>query len=148
MRSFVPPLSRMLLWPSLMISLALWLKGGASVGGGFPAGAMAGLAVLLQYVVAGREQTRRYAAVRYAAPLAGVGLLFVVGTAFLPVIWGHAPMSLFPRPGQPEASVGALHLHTALIFEGGLMLIVYGLVVTVIDRFALRTDGGEQEDVP
>lgn len=144
MRSFVPPLSRLLLWPSLMIALAFWLKGGASVGGGFPAGALAGLAVLLQYVVAGREQARRYVAVRYAAPLAGVGLLLVVGTAFLPVLGGYTPMTLFPRPGQPELGMGGLHLHTALVFEGGLMLIVFGLVVTVIDRFALSTGRGEE----
>ncbi|WP_404367290.1 MnhB domain-containing protein [Corallococcus coralloides] len=147
MISFVPPLSRLLLWPSLIIALALWLKGGASVGGGFPAGALAGLAVLLQYVVVGRDQTRRYVAVRYAAPLAGVGLLLVVGTAFLPVLAGYTPMSLFPRPDQQELGVGGLHLHTALIFEGGLMLIVFGLVVTVIDRFALRT-GTEGESGP
>ncbi|NBD12748.1 MULTISPECIES: MnhB domain-containing protein [Corallococcus] len=144
MRSFVPPLSRLLLWPSLMIALAFWLKGGASVGGGFPAGALAGLAVLLQYVVTGREQARRYAAVRYAAPLAGVGLLLVVGTAFLPVLAGYTPMTLFPRPGEPEVGMGGLHLHTALVFEGGLMLIVFGLVVTVIDRFALSTGRGEE----
>ncbi|RKG75625.1 MnhB domain-containing protein [Corallococcus terminator] len=139
MRSFVPPLSRMLLWPSLIIALSFWLKGGGEVGGGFPAGALAGLAVLLQYVVTGREQTRRYVVVRYAAPLAGVGLLLVVGTAFLPVLAGYTPVSLFPRPGQPGMGAGAFHLHTALIFEGGLMLIVFGLVVTVIDRFALST---------
>ncbi|WP_223640356.1 MnhB domain-containing protein [Corallococcus sp. EGB] len=147
MISFVPPLSRLLLWPSLIIALSLWLKGGASAGGGFPAGALAGLAVLLQYVTAGRDQARRYVAVRYAAPLAGVGLLLVVGTAFLPVLAGYTPMSLFPRPGQPEVGVGGLHLHTALVFEGGLMLIVFGLVVTVIDRFALRT-GAEEESGP
>ncbi|MFP2898362.1 MnhB domain-containing protein [Corallococcus sp. 4LFB] len=147
MLSFVPPLSRLLLWPSLIISLSLWLKGGASVGGGFPAGALAGLAVLLQYVVMGRDQARRYVAVRYAAPLAGVGLLLVVGTAFLPVLAGYTPMSLFPRPEQPEVGVGGLHLHTALVFEGGLMLIVFGLVVTVIDRFALRT-GTREEPQP
>ncbi|CAM3260643.1 sodium:proton antiporter [Corallococcus sp. ZKHCc1 1396] len=147
MRSFVPPLSRVLLWPSLMIALSLWMKGGGQVGGGFPAGALAGLAVLLQYVVAGREQARRYVAVRYAALLAGVGLLLLVGTAFLPVLAGYTPVSLFPRPGQPELGAGAFHLHTALVFEGGLMLIVYGLVVTVIDRFALSTARGE-DDVP
>lgn len=144
MRSFVPPLSRMLVRPALIIALALWLKGGGQVGGGFPAGALAGLVVLLQYVVTGREQARRYVAVRYAAPLAGVGLLLLVGTAFLPVLAGHPPVSLFPRPGQPEPGAGAFHLHTALIFEGGLMLIVFGLVVTVIDRFALSTSTQEE----
>ncbi|RKH59160.1 MnhB domain-containing protein [Corallococcus llansteffanensis] len=144
MRSFVPPLSRMLVWPSLIIALALWLKGGTEVGGGFPAGALAGLVVLLQYVVTGREQARRYVAVRYAAPLAGVGLLLVVGTAFLPVLAGYTPVSLFPRPGQPGLGAGAFHLHTALVFEGGLMLIVFGLVVTVIDRFALSTSTEEE----
>jgi multicomponent Na+:H+ antiporter subunit B len=148
MKSFVPPLSRMLLWPSLIIALALWLKGGGEVGGGFPAGALAALAVLLQYVVAGREQTRRYVAVRYAAPLAGVGLLLVLGTAFLPVAWGHTPMTLFPRPGQPELGLGGLHLHTALVFEGGLLLIVFGLGVTVIDRFALTTSETQKEPGP
>ncbi|RKH06007.1 sodium:proton antiporter [Corallococcus sp. CA053C] len=144
MRSFVPPLSRMLVWPSLIIALALWLKGGTEVGGGFPAGALAGLVVLLQYVVTGREQARRYVAVRYAAPLAGVGLLLVVGTAFLPVLAGYTPVSLFPQPGQPGLGAGAFHLHTALVFEGGLMLIVFGLVVTVIDRFALSTSTEEE----
>ncbi|QRK05918.1 MnhB domain-containing protein [Archangium violaceum] len=144
MHSFVPLIARVLLQPALVVAAALWVRGYAEAGGGFSAGVLAALAVLLQYVVLGREEARRPWPVRHAAALVPAGLMVVLAVAFGPVLAGYPPVTHFPRPGEHVVHLGALELHTAALFDVGIFLLVFGFIVATIDGIIAAVP--EEED--
>jgi multicomponent Na+:H+ antiporter subunit B len=131
--SFIDSVSRLLLLPSCVVGVAVWLKGYVEAGDAFGAGVLAALAVLLQYVASGREHARRLPLVRHAPALAGVGLLLLLGVAFVPLLGAHAPVTHFPVANARVVHLGTLELHTAVVFDGGIFLVVMGFIVTAID---------------
>jgi multicomponent Na+:H+ antiporter subunit B len=133
MKSFIPSTSRLMLLPALVVAVAVWLKGYVEAGDSFGAGVLAALAVLLQYVASGRDVARRLPGVRYAPQVAGVGLLLLLGVAFAPLCWGDLPVTHYPRAGAGVAHFGTLELHTAVLFDAGIFLVVMGFIVTAID---------------
>jgi len=146
--AFIQSVSRMLLPPALVVAVAVWLKGYVEAGDSFGAGVLAALAVLLQYVASGREAARRLPGVRYAPQVAGVGLLLLLGVAFVPYLGGYPPVTHFPRPGQPVAHFGTVELHTAVVFDAGIFLVVMGFVVTAIDGLFSQRSGKESSERP
>lgn len=122
-----------ILFPSALVAaVALLLAGTDASGGGFAAGVVAALGLLLQHVVLGRgtaERSLRWPRLAPALVVLGVALMATV--VFLPLATGEPPVSHRPPPGKPVVSVGPLDLHTALAFETGLALATLGFLVSV-----------------
>ena len=127
-------IARLLFTPILLCGIAVLIKGYGQTGGGFSGGLIAALGVMLQYAVFGRETVERRLPIngRIAFLAAVIGLLLMLSMTFLPLYWDKPPLSHWPPPGAELLHLGALELHTALVFETGIFLVVFGFVVTVL----------------
>jgi multisubunit Na+/H+ antiporter MnhB subunit len=134
-------ISRGLLAPILVVSVAILVKGYADVGDGFAAGIVASLGVLLQFVAFGRERVAALLPVRAAPLLAMAGLGVAVAVFAVPVLAGGAPLEHWPPPGQEPMHVGSLELITAVVFDVGVFLLVLGSAVAIIDALATAGSG-------
>lgn len=136
--------ARLLLAPTFAVAAALLVKGYADVGDGFSAGVVAALGVLLQYVAFGRRETERLLPLRYAPLGAMLGLLLALVVAFAPTLWGQATFTHYPRPGTEPVHVGTLELITAVAFDLGVFLLVFGVAVGAIRYTAQAGETGRQ----
>ena len=100
------------------------------------AGVVASLGVLAQYVTLGAR--RAHARMRVAwtpkLALAGLGLMLLVG--LWPVFRGLPPVLQLPPPGAHVSQLGPIELHTSVLFDLGLALLVFGTLVRMVDHFA------------
>jgi multicomponent Na+:H+ antiporter subunit B len=118
---------------ALVVAVALIVKGYTDVGEGFGAGVIVALAIGLRYVVLGPERADRTMPMARRAPtIAALGLLIALGFGFVGVVFGDAPFTHYPRPGESVVSVGTLELTTAVGFDIGIFLLVIGAVVVLI----------------
>jgi multisubunit Na+/H+ antiporter MnhB subunit len=129
-------IARLLLAPSWMIAAAVLVKGYADTGDGFSAGVIAALGVLIQYLTFGAAEAGELLPVRYDRELALAGLLLCLVVAFAPVVGGDPVMTQFPRAGHAVRHFGSLELLTAVAFDVGVFLLVFGFAVGVIDLIA------------
>ena len=147
MTLLVQVIVRLLFVPILLLSLTLLIKGYSRPGDGFAAGVVASLAVLLQHVAFGRAVVEREIPLRAALWMVWAGLLISLAVVFYPLLSGGAPVTHFPPPGAEVAKWGSIELHTSLLFDVGVYLLVFGFTVGVLDEIAQRADrGGERED--
>jgi multisubunit Na+/H+ antiporter MnhB subunit len=137
-----------LLAPAVMLAIALIVKGYSDVGEGFSAGVIVALAVGLRYVTLGpsrADRTLRFA--RRADLLAAAGLLTALAFGFAGVAFGHPPFTHMPLPGEPVVRIGTLELTTAVGFDLGLFLLVFGSLVVLFRHLAgLIGDGDADVD--
>ncbi len=136
MSSMTRMIARLLLAPALMLAAALLVKGYGDAGDGFSAGVVAGLAVLLQYLALGRREVERLLPVHHAPLVAFAGLLLAFLVAFLPALLGQAPLTHAPAPGEHVVELGSLELHSAVLYDVGVFLLVFGFVVQLVSLLA------------
>lgn len=126
-----------LLAPSLVVAVALIVKGYTDVGDGFSAGVIVGLAVGLRYVTLGPVETERDLPILRLAPqLAVAGLLVAMASGSFPVLLGDPPFSHQPGPGASVVKIGTLELLTAVAFDVGLFLLVTSLLVLLVHHLS------------
>jgi len=125
--------ARALLAPTLVVAAAVLVKGYADVGDGFAAGIIAALGVLLQYLAFGRAAVAAALPVSWAPATALAGLAIAVAVFAVPLAFGGAPFEHWPPAGQEPVHLGSLELITAVIFDVGVLLLVLGAAVTIID---------------
>lgn len=128
--------SRMLLLPTLMVAAGVLVKGYAQPGDGFSAGVIASLGVVLQYLAFGREQVRELLPLRGLGKLAFIGLGITLVVAIRPLFFGEPVLTHWPPPGQEPIYLGTLELITAVAFDVGIFLLVFGYATGVIDLIA------------
>ena len=128
--------ARLLLLPALLVAAGILVKGYAESGDGFSAGVVAALGVLLQYLAFGREEAEKLPVVRHAVPLAFAGLLASIGVAAAPLLFGDAVLTHYPPPGSKVVYLGTLELITAVLFDVGVFLLVFGFAVGTVSLFA------------
>lgn len=121
--------ARFLLLPTLVISVAVLVKGYAGTGDGFSAGAMAGIGMLLQYAALGHREARRLPLARSGPTAIIAGLLLTLLVGMAPLLRGEPPVTHVPRAGAEVVHLGVLELHTAVLFDVGVFLLVFGFVV-------------------
>jgi multisubunit Na+/H+ antiporter MnhB subunit len=133
--------ARLLFLPMLMLAVAALVKGYASPGGAFAAGAIAGVALLLVRLVFGHDVADGMFArpARMTVAAAGAGLALLV--AIVPVMRGWPLLQHFPRQDAAVAHVGALELHTAMLFELGVALLVLAFVLEAVSLIAPEDPG-------
>ena len=122
-----------LLAPAVMLAAALIVKGYTDVGEGFSAGVIVALAVSLRYVALGyRRAERTFRLGRHAHVIAAVGLLIALGSGFAGSFTGQPPFTHVPLAGEQVIRIGTLELTTAVGFDVGLFLLVFGSLVVLI----------------
>ena len=137
-------IARLLLPASMMVALAIMIKGYADTGDGFSAGLIASLGVLIQYVAFGQRLPGQLVIVRHSTSIAQFGLLLALATAFVPVLLGKPVFTHWPGPGDDVNHIGALELITPVLFDIGVFLLVIGFVVGVVNLIALTIERGRQ----
>jgi multisubunit Na+/H+ antiporter MnhB subunit len=136
--------AKLLLLPTLVVAFAILVKGYTQPGDGFSAGVVAGLGVVLQYLAFGREKAERLPLVRHAGSGAFVGLLLALLVAFAPVLMGDPVLTHYPPPGAKVLHLGTLEALTAVLFDVGVFLLVFGFVVGTVGMIS-RSVADEEE---
>lgn len=136
-------LMRPLLPLALAVSVYIFLRGHNLPGGGFIAGLVTGVAVMLQYLASGirfAEERTRLDYVRVAA--AGIAVATLTGLAS--VALGRPFLTSAHGYVYPPL-VGKLEIASAIAFDVGVYLVVVGtvlLVLTELGRLSHRERGG------
>lgn len=122
-------IARLLLLPTFIIAIGVMVKGYADVGDGFSAGVIASLGIALQLLVFGPSELQRLWVVHLAPRGIFFGLLIALLTAFVPAIRGRPLFTHEPLPGEKVIHFGTLEVLTAVAFDVGVFLIVFGFGV-------------------
>lgn len=116
--------------PMLAFSMYLLFAGHNQPGGGFAAGLVAGVTVLLVWAAGGTETVRRVLPLR-STLLMGLGLLVAALTGFAALLPGlsflESGYAEFPLP-----LVGKAKIVSALFFDVGVYLVVVGMALGLI----------------
>jgi multisubunit Na+/H+ antiporter MnhB subunit len=130
-------IGRLLLLPTIIVAIAVLVKGYSSAGDGFSAGVIAATGVLIQYIVFGyRESERSFPILRFAPAVSLAGLLIALLTVFVPVALGDPILTHYPRPGEHVIHFGSLEFLTAVLFDVAVFLVVFGFIVTAVSMVA------------
>lgn len=141
-RSLLVDVTTRVLFPSMIVlSLYLFFAGHNGPGGGFAGGLVAGLAITLRYLAAGREELEETLPVD-ASRVLGSGLALSVITALMPLAVGKPALtSLYQQLDLPL--VGPVSLTSAMAFDAGVYLIVVGLTLRILDSLGGQLDRDE-----
>ncbi len=117
-------LSQVLFPLALVVSIYMFLRGHNSPGGGFIAGLVLVIPVLLQYIIQGMEAFERRLGLDYVRCI-GIGLLAAAATGLAPLLMGLP----FLTSGHAEPwlpLIGEVPLASAIGFDIGVYLTVFG----------------------
>ncbi len=121
----MPGVLTQLLFPmALAVSIYLFLRGHNQPGGGFIAGLVLAIPLLLQYVIQGSQYVESRMGLDYARCI-GAGLLLAGATGIASMCLGYP----FLTSGHVEPQlplVGELPLTSAMAFDAGVYLVVFG----------------------
>ncbi len=126
----------------VMVTVSIWLllAGHNWPGGGFAAGLVTGMALMVRYLAAGREELNDAAPID-AGRLLGAGLLISVLSALAPTFVGGRIFQSFdmylripglqtlPTPFGDFKLLGEVHLVSSTVFDVGVYLIVLGVLL-------------------
>ena len=136
----VQAVANLVLAPTLVVAAAVLVKGYADTGDGFAGGAIAAAAILLQYVAHGAAAVRAAFPVRWAQPAAVAGVALARAVALQAPRRGEPLLTHEPAPGTEPVKLGTLELITAVAFDVGVFLLVFGAVVAIVDALAGALD--------
>ena len=138
-------LSRVLLPLALLVSVFIFLRGHNLPGGGFIAGLVTSVALILQYIASGIHWTRERLPLNFQR-LAGAGVLiagltglgsWLFGYPFLTSSFGHFHLPL----------VGEFELATAMLFDLGVYLTVVGATLLILAYLGKLTQNDAATEV-
>ena len=115
---------------ALVFSLFLLFTGHNAPGGGFVAGLVAGIALVLRYAAGGTAAVAEALPVR-AQTMLGIGLALALGTGTAGWIWGDD----FLESAKFERTLpllGTVKTTSALPFDVGVFLVVLGLAAMLV----------------
>lgn len=122
-----------------VFSLYLLFSGHNAPGGGFIAGLVAGICVILMYVARGDHGMKELVRVS-PDQLLGLGLAVAVGAGSAGWLWGTG----FLETAKFEVDLpllGTVKTTSALVFDIGVFLVVLGLVVALIGALGDESEG-------
>jgi multicomponent Na+:H+ antiporter subunit B len=123
-------IARVVIHIILLFSIFMLFKGHNEPGGGFIAGLMASVSIVLVYIVYDAQTVRKFMPISYPAMIA-LGLVFAAGTGIGGVILGYPFLTqTFDYFHIPL--VGEIELATALSFDIGVFLVVVGATLLII----------------
>src|SRR5690606_15413281 len=130
--------TRLIFHTTVLLSVYLLLAGHNHVGGGFAAGMVVGLGLMVRYLAGGRYELDEAAPVD-AGVLMGIGLFVATGTALAPLAFGGTIL----QSVDVHLHLGVLgdpHLVTSLVFDIGVYLVVIGLLLDLLRTLGSRLD--------
>ncbi|HWM74585.1 MAG TPA: Na+/H+ antiporter subunit A [Nocardioides sp.] len=137
--------TRLVFHTIVVFSIYLLLSGHNSPGGGFAAGLVTGLALMVRYLAGGRYELDEAAPVD-AGALMGMGLFVATASGLAPLAFGGAVLQS-ALIDVNLALLGEVHLVTSVFFDVGVYLVVVGLLLDLlrslgseIDRHILREE--------
>jgi multicomponent K+:H+ antiporter subunit A len=128
-------LARLLLPLALLVSVFIFLRGHNEPGGGFIAGLITAVALIMQYLTNGVAWTHRRLSSNML-PLIGAGLLIATLTGLGSLVFGYPFLtSSFTHVHWPI--VGDFELATAMLFDLGVYLVVVGATLLILIHLGL-----------
>ena len=142
--------TRLVFHTVVVFSIYLLVSGHNNPGGGFAAGLVTGLALMVRYLAGGRYELDEAAPVD-AGALLGTGLFIATGSGLAPLAFGGAVLqSAMVDLHLPL--LGDVHLVTSVFFDVGVYLVVVGLMLDLlrslgsgIDRHILRDERAAEQ---
>jgi multicomponent Na+:H+ antiporter subunit A len=138
-RSIVFEVVTRLLFPTIVVfSIYLLIAGHNLPGGGFAAGMVTGLALMVRYLAGGRYELDEAAPVD-AGVLIGTGLFVAALSGLGPVAFGGSVLQTADVYVDLPL-LGEVHLVSSIGFDIGVYLVVVGLVLDLLRTFGSRLD--------
>ncbi|MBD9697907.1 Na+/H+ antiporter subunit A [Flavimobilis sp. GY10621] len=138
-RSVVFEVATRLLFHSMIVFAAFLLFSGHNApGGGFAAGLVTGIAIIIRYLAAGRYELGEAAPI-HPGLLLGTGLFLSVGVGLVPVLFGGEPLQSFIVQTDLPL-LGHVKLVTSVFFDLGVFLVVIGLVLDILRSLGAEID--------
>lgn len=128
----------------MLVSFYLLLTGHNTPGGGFSAGLIAGLALVARYLAGGRDELGATIPVD-AGRILGAGLALAATMALVPMFFGQAALSS-SWIDLDLGALGTLPVVTSTLFDLGVYLVVFGLVLDVLRSLGAEVDRQEEQD--
>lgn len=129
---------RLLFHALLVLSIYMLLAGHNSPGGGFAGGLVGGMALVARYLAGGR--TELGATVPFdAGKIVGLGMAIAAATAVAPLFFG-APVLFSSWIDADLGPFGVVPLVTSTLFDIGVYLVVFGLVLDVLRSLGAQID--------
>ena len=129
----------------IILSIYLLLTGHNSPGGGFAGGLVAGLALVARYLAGGRHELGATVPLD-AGRILGTGLALAVSMAFIPMLFGQSALAS-AWVDVDLGIFGTLPLVTSTLFDIGVYLVVFGLILDVLRSLGAEIDEHEEADI-
>lgn len=130
--------ARLVFHTMILVSLYLLFAGHNAPGGGFAGGLMAGTALIVRYLAAGRYELGEAMPLN-AGHLLGTGLALAAFAGLLPVFFGGTILQTtvfdFTVP-----IYGNIHIASAILFDVGVYVLVVGLVLDILRSLGAEID--------
>lgn len=136
MTVFTQVIARLLLVPAFVTAIAVLIKGYTDTGDGFSAGVIAATGVMIQYLAFGYRKIEAELPIGLAPAAAFTGLFIALLVVFYPLLFGAPIVSHLPTPAGEAIHLGSLELHTAVLFDVGVFLLVLGFAVHTMSLIA------------
>jgi multicomponent K+:H+ antiporter subunit A len=127
-------LVRLLLPFATLVSVYLFMRGHNEPGGGFVAGLVFAVALLLQYIVSGTSWVEAHLPL-FPRRWIGVGLLTALATGLGALVWGY-PFLTSHTAHITLPVVGEIHIASALFFDIGVFTLVVGSTLLILTGIA------------
>jgi multicomponent K+:H+ antiporter subunit A len=141
-------LVRLLLPLSVLVSVYFFMRGHNQPGGGFVAGLVMSVALLLQYIVSGAEWVEEHLRI-YPRRWIASGLLLALATGSGAVLLGF-PFLTTHTAHLDLPLLGEVHLPSALFFDIGVFTLVLGstmLILTALAHQSIRSHRWAEEQL-
>ena len=136
---------RLIFHALIILSLYLLFTGHNSPGGGFAGGLVAGLALVARYLAGGRYELGATVPLD-AGRILGTGLAIAVTMAILPMLFGQSALAS-AWIDLDLGVFGTLPLVTSTLFDIGVYLVVFGLILDVLRSLGAEIDEHEEAEV-
>ncbi len=133
-------LVRLLLPIAVLVSVYFFMRGHNAPGGGFVAGLVMSVALLLQYIVSGTEWVEEHLRI-YPRRWIAIGLLLALVTGGGSIVLGYPFMTTHTAHFSLPV-LGELHFPSALLFDTGVFAVVLGstmLILTALSHQSVRS---------
>ncbi|MDB5850878.1 MAG: monovalent cation/H+ antiporter subunit [Rhodoferax sp.] len=136
-------LVRLLLPLATMVAVYLFLRGHNAPGGGFVAGLVMSVALLLQYIVSGTQwvEAHLYLRPRYWM---GLGMLCALATGLGSLAFGY-PFMTTHTAHLHLPLLGDIHIASALFFDIGVFTLVVGAAILILTALAHQSVRGHRQ---
>ncbi len=130
--------TRLVFHTIVLWSLYLLFSGHNSPGGGFAAGLICGLALVVRYLAGSRDELLAAAPVMPGL-LMGAGLFLSAGTGLVSMLAGGDVLQSWIFDVDVPV-LGEVHFVTSLLFDTGVYLVVIGLMLDILRSLGSRLD--------